>query len=182
VPSVRGRGKASYGNKGTKWEHDILPANADPLSDGQDHTAYTGQPEATARTPIHHWKESAQHIRLLKLAPKPPYLWNPPACTIVHVNISDPIFYVVVSYTWELRADWADISLDGYSLRVRGNISDLLTALQRPNEDMLLWIDAICINQADEDEMSTQISMMGVYTLPPTMLSPTSGSMIWRTE
>ncbi|KAI4604922.1 hypothetical protein J4E80_010850 [Alternaria sp. BMP 0032] len=45
-------------------------------------------------------------------------------------------------------------------LSVRSNLYDALKHLRRANEEVTVWVDALCINQADPREKSEQISQM----------------------
>jgi hypothetical protein len=47
-----------------------------------------------------------------------------------------------------------------YSKKVQPDLLAALKALRHPQEDRYLWIDAICINQADIGERNHQVEMM----------------------
>jgi len=84
--------------------------------------------------------------------------------------------YKALSYTWgtpygpeELaRLDLSSqthqthsVICDWRVLPVTENLYDALVELRSQEETAFLWIDAICINQKDEDEKSQQVQMMG---------------------
>ena len=68
--------------------------------------------------------------------------------------------YEALSYTWHGQALTKTIICDERLLQVTHNIHDALHALRRSSTSRLLWIDAICINQADLQERSHQVSIM----------------------
>ncbi|KAF6812234.1 ankyrin and het domain protein [Colletotrichum plurivorum] len=47
------------------------------------------------------------------------------------------------------------------TLKIGQNLADALRNLRRENEHLNLWIDAICINQDDNDDRSRQVQRMG---------------------
>jgi hypothetical protein len=44
-----------------------------------------------------------------------------------------------------------------YKFRCRPNLIGALRCLRRPDQCRTIWIDAICINKADEDEKDIQV-------------------------
>jgi hypothetical protein len=67
-------------------------------------------------------------------------------------------------------------------LNVRRNVVEMLRYMRRRTAERYLWIDAICINQADAGEKGTQVSMMGdiyadasrvlIWLGPPSFTTP----------
>lgn len=55
-----------------------------------------------------------------------------------------------ISYSWEGQGLSEDIYVDGRPLKVTKNVSNLIRDLRYRARKRVLWIDAICINQADE--------------------------------
>jgi len=69
--------------------------------------------------------------------------------------------YEAISYTWGWPPDLgSEIALNDGSFRVSAKVKDMLKGLALPSKARFVWIDSICINQADTDEKSTQIRMM----------------------
>jgi hypothetical protein len=85
--------------------------------------------------------------------------------------------FSALSYVWgkqdDSKFDTLTIRLGHtgcISLRVSPNCYQALTALRRHFGGIHIWVDAICINQADDDEKSKQINLMGdVYTWAQTV-------------
>lgn len=112
---------------------------------------------------------------------------DPLLCSIVQYThsaelSSDNYFYdrhySAVSYTWgsdllshqlliveSLVSETIGATLACQSLKITANVDSLLRQLRRPHKAVHLWIDAVCINQKDEDEKAYQVSRMGdIYT------------------
>jgi hypothetical protein len=107
--------------------------------------------------------ESAEHIRLLHLLPAL-QSGQPLVCSIRQKHLPDAIAsYEAVSYTWgipdfscKLRCADEDSELD-----ITKNADTLLRRFRDEHRTRVLWIDAVCINQADNEEKGTQIPLMG---------------------
>ncbi|POS75049.1 hypothetical protein DHEL01_v206554 [Diaporthe helianthi] len=68
--------------------------------------------------------------------------------------------YEALSYTWgDLNAK-TTIFLDDRPVKVTENLASSLQHLRMPHEGRLLWIDALCINQADGPEVDTYVQRM----------------------
>jgi hypothetical protein len=68
-------------------------------------------------------------------------------------------------YTIMIRKSGAGYREQLFKKRVSKTLGLALKYLRLPAKDRMIWIDAICINQADREERSFQVSMMSlVYT------------------
>jgi len=89
-------------------------------------------------------------------------------CSLVrhHLDVPSPdIKYAALSYVWGDPNDTAMILCDGQLLEIRENLHSLLWHIREfvewePQTTEFFWADAICINQADEEEKSQQIRLM----------------------
>ena len=79
--------------------------------------------------------------------------------------------FSALSYRWGDDAPTFDISLNGWSIRVRENLHQFLLHARASRWYNGFWIDAVCINQDDKAEKAQQISIMGtIYSLASNVL------------
>jgi len=97
-------------------------------------------------------------IRVLTLHPG---IWaDPIRCSLRTVQLEDHPHYEALSYAWGDPNDCRRIFLDGRVGRVTANLEAALRRLRHPTQDRQLWVDALCINQADDAEKSHQVNLM----------------------
>ncbi|OAG07054.1 uncharacterized protein CC84DRAFT_1088499, partial [Paraphaeosphaeria sporulosa] len=107
--------------------------------------------------------ESLRHTRLLHLLPASESD-QPLECSIRQKCLSDAIAsYEAVSYTWggpnlSCRLRCID---DNSELHITKNVDTFLRRFRDEYRTRVLWVDAVCINQQDHQEKSTQIPLMG---------------------
>lgn len=65
-----------------------------------------------------------------------------------------------LSYVWGDDTSPCEIICNGHRTPIRRNLWGVLLQLQKQKFDCRLWVDAICINQKDEEEKSFQVAMM----------------------
>ena len=89
--------------------------------------------------------------------------------TLINVNIEKAagMGYEALSYAWGTEATDRRIYIDEAILPIKPNLEAALHVLrdERRNEPRelsrrLIWIDAICVNQADDEERNQQVSFM----------------------
>ncbi|GKZ31405.1 hypothetical protein AbraIFM66950_011982 [Aspergillus brasiliensis] len=68
--------------------------------------------------------------------------------------------YEALSYTWGSNQKPQSIVIDGCLLPVTENLHTALSYLRDHQLERILWVDAVCIDQEDEDEKNTQIPLM----------------------
>lgn len=79
--------------------------------------------------------------------------------------------YNALSYVWGDANDTRPIILDGHVFQVTKNLFTALTQLHASQVRARIWIDAICINQSDNDEKAVQVRLMSsVYSLAKNVL------------
>lgn len=94
-------------------------------------------------------------------------------CKLIHVPLYAELQWEALSYTWGGESEQKQIHLNGSPFLVRKNLHCALLALRREDTTRFIWIDAICINQEDNDEKSREVQRMRhVY-------GEASGVVVW---
>ncbi|KAK5745778.1 hypothetical protein LTR17_001280 [Elasticomyces elasticus] len=102
----------------------------------------------------------AQEVRLLLLAPGGET--DVPTGVLLHYTLDDCPAYTALSYTWGDASLRIPITINGCLFLVTGNLYAALEKLRDPDEAVLLWIDAISIEQSNLDERSRHITYMHI--------------------
>ncbi|KAL6915390.1 hypothetical protein FSST1_006885 [Fusarium sambucinum] len=68
--------------------------------------------------------------------------------------------YEALSYTWGAPDKKHSIWIEGDELQITANCHAALSQLRDDLLDRIIWIDAICIDQANKDERGTQVQLM----------------------
>jgi hypothetical protein len=81
-------------------------------------------------------------------------------CNIFHASQDDPPSYIAISYTWGDVGDKRDIVVDGHTVSITASLHGAFDAVRQKKEAVLVWADALCINQEDDAEKSLQVPLM----------------------
>src|SRR5947209_1153949 len=74
--------------------------------------------------------------------------------------------YEALSYTCGGTEMSASVQIDGRTLAITENLYLALQYLRSEETDRILWVDAICIDQANHQERGHQVQQMGnIYSL-----------------
>lgn len=97
--------------------------------------------------------------------------------SITTVQLSAKPGFIALSYTWgnpldehhpSYQEDYGNVkhhlSCAGERLPVGRNLYEALQQLLQGQESSPLWIDAMCINQDDPEEVGHQLSLMPAFT------------------
>jgi hypothetical protein len=76
------------------------------------------------------------------------------------VSLADSPSFTALSYVWGEAEPRTTIFCDGHQLVITPNCFDALYVLRKRYGRLSIWVDAICINQQDDDEKSAQVSLM----------------------
>lgn len=87
-------------------------------------------------------------------------------CKVVHTRLSlyelNTIdHYTALSYVWGSSTSTGTIWVDESQVAVTANLYSALRDLRDTTKMLPLWVDAICINQSNNEEKAQQISLMG---------------------
>lgn len=103
---------------------------------------------------------NGEAIRLVSLAPAK--FDSPIQCSVFHSAWSDSVSFEALSYTWGELSVTTSIYLDSYEFPVTVNLESALRHLRSERFVRVVWIDAICLNQADDEEKASQIPLMNL--------------------
>lgn len=101
---------------------------------------------------------ACQEIRLLSL--EPGSFEDQPRCDIEVVSLQQELDFVALSYVWGSEKDRRDILLRGHPFSVTANLEEALRYVQCIQGLSRIWIDALCIHQADPEEKGQQVGIM----------------------
>jgi Heterokaryon incompatibility protein (HET) len=104
-----------------------------------------------------------QDIRLLHIAPSLDFQALI-ECRLSTASLATvpPPKYKALSYVWGDPNVTSEIVVNGISWQVTTNLAAALRRIRSNTDSVVLWADAICINQEDVEECSKQIGMMGL--------------------
>ena len=105
---------------------------------------------------------SVREIRLLNLLKKG-RMGDPVGCALGTISLDDqqvPAYYAL-SYVWGSAADTREMTLENHAFSITANLHTALCFMRGSESDVLIWTDAVCINQDDIDERGRQVALMG---------------------
>ncbi|KAJ4354300.1 uncharacterized protein N0V89_006034 [Didymosphaeria variabile] len=114
---------------------------------------FLGEGQDLRYTPLEHGQ-----IRLLAI--RPGRSEDKVVTRLVTVPLSDSLPYEALSYTWGAWNDRGTLVIDGQTVDIHAGLFNAIHALRYENFERLIWADAICINQRDNEEKSHQIQIM----------------------
>ena len=97
-------------------------------------------------------------IRLLNIFPGRKS--DPIACELRYSSLEHLPYYQAISYCWEGQDPSVTIDCNGRPLRITENLSAAIIALRHEDKSLLVWADAICIDQASIEEKNSQVPLM----------------------
>ncbi|CZR67283.1 uncharacterized protein PAC_17182 [Phialocephala subalpina] len=107
---------------------------------------------------------SNDSIRLFILQPGCPD--DPITGKLIHVFVTNPPQYEALSYCWGSNVKPHQINTDEGTIPTTSSLNSALLRLRLPDTSRTLWIDALCIDQTNNEEKSSQILLMPkIYSL-----------------
>lgn len=100
----------------------------------------------------------ARHIRLLRLSSSPHI--DDIKCDLRLFRLRDRMRYKALSYAWGSAEDPGLICINGHEVHISRNLHDFLRVLRKRECQDWVWIDQLCIDQANPHEKGVQVSMM----------------------
>lgn len=99
-----------------------------------------------------------RQFRLLILEPSADSL-APIRCQLNQASFDDDLKYTALSYVWGDPLETMPILVNDIETQVTLNLEAALRHIRRSSH-IVLWVDALCINQKDEAEKNHQVEMM----------------------
>jgi hypothetical protein len=116
-------------------------------------------------------------MRLIALYPAPTKTSTLRAKLItIDLHSTEAVPYEALSYAWQGQKPSLPMLCDDLLLAITQNVDSALRRFRLTNRRRYLWIDAICINQEDLQEKSSQVSKLGYF------FSTASKVLIWLGE
>lgn len=92
-------------------------------------------------------------------------------CSLTHISLTNRPTYSALSYVWGNPNERAPITIEGAVVQVTKKLWLALRNLRSATEDLIIWVDAVCINQTDVLERNEQVAMMGdIYAAATSVL------------
>lgn len=118
--------------------------------------------------------EGDDHIRLFNLLPGREA--EALECTISHCSLGNKPSFEALSYVWGSQDTQHILHCNSQILKVGPNLYAALCRLRQSDRARVLWVDKICICQADTDERGHQVSIMS------DIFSIASSVIVWLGE
>jgi hypothetical protein len=86
-------------------------------------------------------------------------------CEILHASIESPPPYTAISYAWGDAGNTRKIDLENSLVPISVSLHGGLEALRQKAKSVMVWADALCIDQHNKGERSRQVQLMtGIYS------------------
>ncbi|XEV04693.1 hypothetical protein FSHL1_009980 [Fusarium sambucinum] len=109
---------------------------------------------------------ASTEIRLLDLYPSERLTDSRLVGRLYTTTVNHPSPYIALSYVWgngnKVKSIWLHNSRgEEADISITESLHTALQQLRKPDKAITLWIDQICINQADNTEKNQQVGLMG---------------------
>jgi hypothetical protein len=82
-------------------------------------------------------------------------------CELQLLSLDDAPAYEALSYVWGVDPPSVPIICNGQRLNIRSELSYALARVRLKHATRIIWVDALCIDQTDDEEKSHQVPLMG---------------------
>lgn len=101
------------------------------------------------------------HHREIRLVTLLPGQWSDKIqCQLKHAPLANNPVYKALSYVWGSPRATRTVLVDGHHYSVTVNLESALRRLRKPDGYLIIWIDALCINQSNNQERTEQVNLM----------------------
>ncbi|KEF62706.1 uncharacterized protein A1O9_00679, partial [Exophiala aquamarina CBS 119918] len=107
--------------------------------------------------PLHSTSNAIQ-IRLCSLLPGS--FGDRINCRITNFDLNSTLEFEALSYTWGDLRERIPIEADSETILITKSIATALEYLRSESDSRYLWIDAISIDQENNDERNSQVALM----------------------
>lgn len=164
--------------KKTQWEPPERPARAVDIANPDDvsNEPTTSQSLTLADpvsvkhvTPVYARRLTDRTIRLLRISAD--VRSDVVACSLTETSLDSAPPFEAISYHWGDASRKVDIICNGQYFSVTSNLHDILVQMRTEKKLGNFWADAICINQSDNVEKTSQVRIMReIYSLAASVL------------
>ena len=109
--------------------------------------------------PYPHLNLQAKEIRLLQIHPGA--FSDEILCSLCTTVLTEKPQYDALSYVWGEKHAETPVLVDGTPVRVTENLDAAMRHLRQHDQSLVVWIDALCIDQENTPERNHQVAMMG---------------------
>jgi len=81
-------------------------------------------------------------------------------CRMVRASLTDPPPYIAISYAWGDADVKRSIQIDSVTIPVAIRLYGALDAIRKRGEEVLVWVDALSIDQQNHEERNQQVRLM----------------------
>jgi hypothetical protein len=85
---------------------------------------------------------------------------DPIIAKFIVTSLKDPASFEPLSYTWGDASITKEIDVDRQACSITRNLFSALQDLRKQTESRFLWVDAVCIDQEDNEKKSHQVGFM----------------------
>lgn len=129
------------------------PTNNEPSTPRRARLAEPADEDAVYRQRL-----LGRRVRLLRLLPESTP--NSLHYALDEYGLDSKLSFQALSYSWGDPTQTLSITCNGKEVQVAKNLYKALQQFQEDGNPSLLWVDALCINQANLDEKTEQVRMM----------------------
>ncbi|KAK3684192.1 heterokaryon incompatibility protein-domain-containing protein [Podospora appendiculata] len=100
-------------------------------------------------------------FRLLRIMPGEPDM--PIQCQLFTASLEEwRNRYLAGSYVWGIPEPIVSISINNRPFYIRQNLHSFLSVLRNTESSLVVWVDAICIDQSSDKERNHQVALMAL--------------------
>ena len=101
--------------------------------------------------------KEASEIRLVRILPDTGSIIE---CELLHTSLESPRSYIAISYAWGETEETRNIVLNGHEFPITQSLWGALQRLRSRAFPVIIWADALCINQHNVIERNIQVQLM----------------------